>query len=103
MRNLGARSFAPAGTLAVGTEPYSVIAADVNGDGSLDVISADAGSGTLTVYPALDGAFIEPREFFVGPQPFDLAAADLDGDARSDLVVAVFGDATVGVLLTGGG
>ena len=36
-------------TYNVGNQPYSVVAADVNGDGKLDLISANHGGNTLTV------------------------------------------------------
>lgn len=41
-------------TLTVGSTPACVVAADINGDGSLDLISANDGSGSLTVLPIMD-------------------------------------------------
>ncbi len=85
----------------MGIEPYAVLATDLNADGILDVVSADSGSGELTIHAGLDDGFAPPKQFFVGPQPFDLAAGELDGDGRSDLIVAVFGDETLAVMLSG--
>jgi hypothetical protein len=41
--------FAPASSPVVGNQPQSVAVADVNGDGPVDLVSANEGSGTLTV------------------------------------------------------
>lgn len=41
-------------TFAVGTQPIGVVATDLNGDGSLDIVTADAGSSTLSILLAND-------------------------------------------------
>ena len=49
LTNNGSGGFGSNATLNVGVGPMWVIAADVNGDGKLDLISANAGDNTLTV------------------------------------------------------
>ena len=49
LTNNGSGGFGSNATLNVGSAPECVVAADVNGDGKLDLISANYGSSTLTV------------------------------------------------------
>jgi hypothetical protein len=73
----------------------------VNGDGRLDVVSADSGSAQITVYPALDDGFAPPKQFFLGPQPLGVAARERDCGGRTDLIGAGFGDTNQAVVMTG--
>src|SRR6185503_4155085 len=49
LTNNGSGGFGFNANLTVGTQPFSVVAAEVNGDGTVDLISANFGSDTLTV------------------------------------------------------
>jgi len=49
LTNNGSGGFGAAGTFAVGNSPYFVTAADVNGDGKVDLISANEGDNTLSI------------------------------------------------------
>jgi hypothetical protein len=49
LTNNGSGSFVLAATLAVGANPFQVIAADVNGDGKPDLVSVNSGDNTLSV------------------------------------------------------
>ncbi|MFZ0244820.1 MAG: VCBS repeat-containing protein, partial [Candidatus Binatus sp.] len=100
-------SFAPQQTFAVGGEPVSVTAADVNGDGKPDLIVANevgAVSVLLNTTPApattFDAnSFAIQQTFVTGSGPFSVTAADVNGDGRPDLIVANYNSNTVGVLL----
>jgi len=48
-RHLLSLSFAPAVTLPVGLRPESVVTADLNGDGRLDLITSNTGDNTISV------------------------------------------------------
>ncbi|MFT5042195.1 MAG: hypothetical protein ACI8TX_003177, partial [Hyphomicrobiaceae bacterium] len=85
-----------ASTLTTGASPQSVAAADLDGDGDLDLVSADFGSSTLTLFfqgaplagstePVFTPGATTPAP---GASPRDVAAADLDGDGDLDLVSA---------------
>ena len=49
LTNNGSGGFVTAGTVAVSGEPFCVVAADVNGDGKPDLITADAWNRSLTI------------------------------------------------------
>jgi hypothetical protein len=84
------------------TYPYSVAAADVNGDGKVDLISANAGSGTLSVL-ANDGTgnFTLAALPTAGNNPESVIAVDVNGDGRLDLASANQSDNQVAVLFNG--
>jgi hypothetical protein len=65
-----------------------VLVADVNGDGKLDLVTANPGSNTVSVLLGDgDGTFQPARNFAAGTTPASLAAADFNGDGNLDLVV----------------
>src|SRR5262249_6481851 len=61
----------------VGLAPLSVAAADLDGDGHTDLVSANSSSGTLSVLRGVgDGSFQAALGYVAGPGPFAVAAAD---------------------------
>jgi len=80
-----------ASTLPTGASPESVTIADVNGDGRLDLLTANSDSGTLTIYHAGASGFAPPATLSVGAGAFEARVADLNNDALPDLVVARIG------------
>jgi hypothetical protein len=99
--------FAPAlgSPFPVGYAPGSVAVGDFNGDGDLDLASANAFSGDVSVllgdgsggFPATDAS-----RFPVGNGPESVAVDDLDGDGDLDLVIANAGSDDISVLLGDG-
>ena len=98
-------SFATQQTFATGGYPYSVTAADVNGDGLPDLIVANYGSKTVSVLlnttapGATTPSFATQQTFATGTQPVSVTVADVNGDGMPDLIVANNGSNTVSVLL----
>jgi hypothetical protein len=103
--------FSPSATYAIGANPQAVITADVNGDGKLDLITANAGTydSTTRTYAgggisvllagkkgAAPGTFAPPQNYAIGPTSV-IAVGDLNGDHKLDIVT---GDG--GVLLNNG-
>ena len=100
----GAAPFQPI-RLVAGTHPTMPIAADVNKDGSPDIVCANGGSGTVSVYLGDGkGKFVQATgsPFPAGQEPNDLAASDFNGDSNPDVAIANHGVKNVTVLLGNG-
>src|SRR5262249_22327212 len=78
------------GDLGTTREPRAVAGADLDGDGDLDLVSANQTGNNLTVFFQLPGGtFAAPLTlggFATTSGPHAVAAADLDGDGDLDLV-----------------
>jgi hypothetical protein len=85
--------------------PRSVALGDVNGDGKIDIATADSGSNTVsTLLGAGAGVFATHTQFIVGDSPLSVSIGDLNGDGKPDLATANFNSMNASVLLaTGGG
>lgn len=90
-----------------GSVPSNVAVADFNGDGDLDIATANYSSDTVSILLG-DGdgtTFTQANNspLGVGNSPFAIAPADFNGDGFLDLAVANFYiDDTVSILLGGG-
>jgi len=88
--------------LGVKSRPFAVAVADVNGDGQLDVLTANSGTGTAGVLLGTGtGHFGPVRTYSTGPdfQPLSLRVADMNGDGYPDLLAATGNAPTVCILL----
>jgi hypothetical protein len=83
----GGLDFSPPKSFSTGPAPLAVAAADVNGDGRLDLVATNSGNDTASVLLGVgDGTFQGARSFSVGFAVTHLALADLNADSRVDLV-----------------
>lgn len=77
-------------TLPIKNGASSVDAADVNGDGHMDVVSASAGDGEIAWYPNNgEGGFPDKEIITIGAAGAqEIIATDLDGDGDIDILGA---------------
>ncbi len=105
--NSGGGIFVSNATLIVSNNPVSVAAADINGDGALDLISANPGG--LPNYHTLSiltnngsGIFYSNATLNVGSGVNCVIALDVNGDDKVDLITANFYDNTLSILTNNG-
>jgi hypothetical protein len=100
----GAGGYLPHTTYASGDAPRGLAVLDVEGDGDVDVITANRNSSMLALHRnAGDGTFL-PRTLFEGGGNGEtgLGAADANNDGIADLFVANYNSNTITVLLGNG-
>jgi hypothetical protein len=82
-----------------GLAPHALLARDVNGDGRLDLITANEQSDNVSVLLGLgNGTFQLDGNVEVGDSPWSLLVEDLDGDGWMDFATANRKSASVTVL-----
>lgn len=99
-------AFLTALSMKVGTSITSVVAADVNGDGSLDLIFTDRDSHTLGVMlnnastgnPVRSFQDATYYDMGSGTPPSSVAVGDFNGDGAVDLAVACYANNSVRIL-----
>jgi uncharacterized protein (DUF2141 family) len=100
----GTGTFGTATTYSTGADSnfYNIAVADVNGDGKLDLLTANYSSNTAGVLLGTGkGTFGTATIFSTGAdsQPHSIAVADVNGDGKLDLLTANYNNSTAGVLL----
>jgi hypothetical protein len=69
-----------------GLNPQSVVTADLNGDGKLDLVTANGGQNTISVLLGNgDGTFQTKVAYVTGMNPLSLVASDFNGDGKLDV------------------
>jgi len=86
--NDGVGDFTSNATITVGYGPVCVVAADVNGDGYVDLITANQGDFTLTVLTNDGHGNFTLQSTIPAIGPSWVVAADLTGSGHFDLAVA---------------
>jgi hypothetical protein len=84
--------------------PISVVISDLDLDGKNDVLVANFGKNSISVFRnsnLIEGEFSFDAKFEIetGVQPYHIETGDLDGDGKLDLVVANRGNNTVSAFL----
>jgi hypothetical protein len=93
--------FSPAVNYGAGYSPYSVFAADLDGDDDIDL--------AVTLYSRVaillnngDGTFLRPVNYVSGNMPYAIFGGDLDGDGDIDLVNTNLVNDYISVLINNG-
>jgi hypothetical protein len=90
-------------TVAVPEGAWRIGAADLDGDGHVDLIVPDTGGGMLRVLYGLgDGSLSAPVSYAIGNSPLVARTADLNGDGAADVVVTNNGGGSLSVMLNDG-
>src|SRR5205814_2007980 len=98
--NNGFGGFGNAQNFPVGPGPASVAVGDFNGDGHLDLTTANTNSNDLSVLLGDGTGNFGPASFTsVGSSPVWVAVGDFNGSGSPDLVTANSTSGTVSVLL----
>lgn len=79
-----------------GVQPVAIKAADINGDGKLDLLTANYGASltpgtqglSVLIQGATPGTFLPPVHYTTGYRSTALAVGDLNGDGKLDVAVA---------------
>ncbi len=88
-----------------GSGPYPVTTADVNGDGTPDIIVTNYKIGTVSVFLNTgNGTFLAQVTYPTGAanDTWSVAAADVNGDNKTDIIVGNAVSNTIGVLFNTG-
>ncbi len=108
-RNLGNGTFGSPTSYTVGVGPEGITAADLNGDGNIDLAVTNYGGGGGNSISVLmnsgTGVFSPAVNYPAGNAPYRIAAGRINADASVDLVVAngwVNGDNAMNVLINAG-
>jgi len=85
-----------------GENPYSITAADFNGDGAVDLATANSGSNNITVLLNDGNGDFTGVDYASGTAPFAILSADFNGDGHPDLVTVNRLSADVTIFLGNG-
>ena len=90
-------------TFTTGLNPIDTAVADFDGDGNLDVATADRGDNTVSVLLGNgSGGLGTASSFAVGTTPVPILARDFNGDDNVDLAVANYAGGNVSILIGDG-
>ena len=87
---MAARTFAPHAITTTANGAQSVSAADVDGDGDMDVLAVSRYGGKIAWYENDGSQNFAPHTITTASNPFAGFAADIDGDGDLDVLAALF-------------
>jgi hypothetical protein len=91
----GTGTFSASSYFTVGDSPRSVAVGDVNGDGKLDLVTANGGDVSVLLGNGT-GSFAAAQNYAAGSGSFNsVALADFNGDGKLDIVVTNAGGVSV--------
>jgi hypothetical protein len=82
-----------------GDSPFYVAVGDFDGDGKMDLLSANNSNTLSLLLGKGNGTFEAVQNYPTGYSPCSVAVGDFDGDGKPDIALADRGDGTISVLL----
>jgi hypothetical protein len=99
----GSFPVATAFSISRGSGAWGVVAADLNGDGNLDLATPNRGTANISViFGNGAGGFGLATVYATGMQPSSIAATDFNGDGKLDLATANEGSNSITVRFNNG-
>ncbi len=101
----GNGTFAAKVEYSTGSAPFTISSGDFNGDGILDLVTADMGTDTASILLGNgsggqgDGTFASKVSYSVGNDPEHITVGDFNGDNISDIILVNNDDNDISVLL----
>ena len=96
----GDGSFQNVVSYGTGNDPFAVVAADFNHDGSLDLAFINGDVNRISVLLGNgNGTFPSHADYRCGNAPVAVAVGDFNGDGWLDIAVANYGDNTVSIFM----
>lgn len=95
LRGNGDGTFQAATQVTLGSSSPSLVVADLNGDGLVDIAAIDTVAGKLTVARGNGQSFFAPVSYALPADPYsdlyygDIVAADFNGDGAVDLALTI--------------
>jgi FG-GAP-like repeat len=101
--NAGNGTFPTHAEYAAGQGPISIIAADFNGDGKLDLAVSNSNADSISILLGNgDGTFQPHVDYATGSFPAQVVTGDFNRDGKLDLAVVNVVDGSVSILLGNG-
>ena len=102
---IGSITFASNVDFTTGALPYGVAAGDLDGDGKLDLVVANSGTDSLSIFRntatiggITTGSFAARVDLATSGTPIAVAVADLNGDGKPEIISANTSDSTLTIL-----
>jgi hypothetical protein len=102
---ISTNNFSPRFGLITGLNPISMDIADLDGDSKSDIVVANYGSNSISIFKnnyvsgtLAASSFSTKLDFNAGNKPGYVKLGDMDGDSKLDVVVLAEGNNSVGIL-----